>query len=414
MAKKINEKQATQMTQATEEKQKFFKSVDTVVSLKSEEDLKNYFKFAKTNSYVSSFCKETSVIGIANEPLLHINGKGEFVADERCPEVPQEDFETAVVDRGVFIVTPVDGDMKVFPSIYTAFNGICARAGIGGSLIRNTELNRSFEPMDAETRGNWLTYGFHHNRGGAKFRICDGFVDACNSDSYVWLSEEKGFDAVLKELRREHADAKFRGGCVSHEYLYVEIDLCDDIATDGFEQLLKSFGVNVDTLKCGVYYCTSDIGNSCMSAFPFYELNGTRFRVGKGISLRHEGDASIAMFKQNLKNMAMLWKEAEDTVEKLGNTEVKFPAGCLQQIIKNNPWLPAKASKAELENALTLYGNGAKTATAFDVYLMVADIIEVQSSLKKLTPTQRVNFADDVAKMLNFDYGKADVPYVEE
>jgi hypothetical protein len=44
----------------------------------------------------------------------------------------------------------------------------------------------------------------------------------------------------------------------------------------------------------------------------------------------------------------------------------------------------------------------------------VADIIEVQSTLKALTPTQRVNFADDVAKLLNYDYVKHDVPYVEE
>ena len=76
--------------------------------------------------------------------------------------------------------------------------------------------------------------------------------------------------------------------------------------------------------------------------------------------------------------------------------------------------MPAKASKAVLEEALRKYGNGAKSATAFDMYLMVADIIEVQSTLKALTPTQRVNFADDVAKLLNYDYVKHDVPYVEE
>jgi hypothetical protein len=404
---------ATKTTKATETK-KFFTTVDAVVVFESEKDLKNYFNFAKTNSYVSSFCKETSLIGIANEPLLHVNGRGEFVPDERCPEVPQDDFETAVVDRGVFVATPVDGEMKIYPSIYTAFNGICARAGITGSLIRNTELNRSFEPMDAETRGNWLTYGFHHNRGGAKFRICDGFIDACNSDGYVWLSEEKGYNAVLKELQKEHPEATFKGGSVSHEYLYVEIDMNDEIALDGFKQMLEGFGVTVESIRCGVYYATSDVGNACMSAFPYYELNGTRFRVGKGISLRHEGDASIAVFKSKLKNLAMLWQEAEDIVEKLGNTEIKFPAGCLQQVIEENPWLPAKASKAVLEEALRKYGNGAKSATAFDVYLMVADIIEVQSTLKALTPTQRVNFADDVAKLLNYDYVKHDVPYVEE
>ena len=71
---------ATKTTKATETK-KFFTTVDAVVVFESEKDLKNYFNFAKTNSYVSSFCKETSLIGIANEPLLHVNGRGEFVPD---------------------------------------------------------------------------------------------------------------------------------------------------------------------------------------------------------------------------------------------------------------------------------------------------------------------------------------------
>lgn len=393
---------------------KYFNEVDTTVLLETEKDLTKYFDFAKTNTYVSSYCKETTIVGIGNEPLLHINGAGEFIPDDRCPDISKEDFETAVVDRGLFVMTPVDGEMKCYPSIYTSFNGLCARAGIRGTLISNTDESRNFNPMDAETRGNWLTYGFHHNKGGVKFRICDGFVDACNSDSYIWLSEKEGYKAVVKALKKEHPETAFRSGMVSHEYLYVELDIKDDIATDGFSQLLQNYGVDVSTLVCGAYYCTSDVGNACMSVFPFYDLNGVRFRLGKGISLRHEGEASIKKFSAALKDLGMLFKEAEDTVEKLGNTTIKYPAGCLQQIVENNSWLPTKAAKMELEDALALYGNGTKSATAFDVYLMVAHIIETYASLtKQMTPTQRVNYSEEVAKLLNLDYSKMDVPYDE-
>lgn len=31
-----------------------------------------------------------------------------------------------------------------------------------------------------------------------------------------------------------------------------------------------------------------------------------------------------------------------------------------------------------------------------------------------MTPTQRVNFSEEVSKLLNFDYEKYDVPYIEE
>lgn len=74
---------------------KYFEEVAATVTLKTAKDLENYFEFAKTNSYVSSYCKETSIVGIENEPLLHINGAGEFVPDDRCPDVSKEDFETA-------------------------------------------------------------------------------------------------------------------------------------------------------------------------------------------------------------------------------------------------------------------------------------------------------------------------------
>ena len=62
---------------------KYFEEVAATVTLKTAKDLENYFEFAKTNSYVSSYCKETSIVGIENEPLLHINGAGEFVPDAR-------------------------------------------------------------------------------------------------------------------------------------------------------------------------------------------------------------------------------------------------------------------------------------------------------------------------------------------
>ena len=71
---------------------KYFEEVAATVTLETAKDLEKYFEFAKTNSYVSSYCKETSIVGIENEPLLHINGAGEFVPDDRCPDVSKEDF----------------------------------------------------------------------------------------------------------------------------------------------------------------------------------------------------------------------------------------------------------------------------------------------------------------------------------
>ena len=335
---------------------KFFATADAIVTLQDEKALKEYFAFSKTNKYVAAYNKEVSILGIPNEPLFFGNYKGEFAPDSRYPDVKvdgvsatDEDFQSCVVDRGLFAVMPVEGEIAVYPTIYTAFNGMCARAGIYGPLISNADESRSFTPLPAELKGQWLTTGFHHNKGGSKWKICDGFIDACNSDNYVWLSEKKGYDAVIREVKKDHPNVTYATGLVSHEYLYIEVALNDDLFLDGLKNMFLSYGVDVQSLTAGIYYCTSDVGNAAMSAYPFYTLNGTRFRLGKGVGIRHEGDACIAKFSKELKKLGMLFKEAEDMVEELGNTTITHPAGCLQQIIEKHKWIPRKSACKVLE-----------------------------------------------------------------
>ena len=43
---------------------KYFEEVAATVTLETAKDLEKYFEFAKTNSYVYSYCKETSIVGI--------------------------------------------------------------------------------------------------------------------------------------------------------------------------------------------------------------------------------------------------------------------------------------------------------------------------------------------------------------
>lgn len=66
---------------------------------------------------------------------------------------------------------------------------------------------------------------------------------------------------------------------------------------------------------------------SCVTAAPFYDLDGARIRLGKPICLSHDKGHSIEQFIKMLDGLAMVFKENEDLVEKLGNTQIKHPGG---------------------------------------------------------------------------------------
>ena len=51
---------------------------------------------------------------------------------------------------------------------------------------------------------------------------------------------------------------------------------------------------------------------------------------------------------------------------------------------------------------------------SFKPVYTLSSMVETQAVIKPMTPTQRVNFSEEVSKLLNFDYEKYDVPYIEE
>jgi len=175
---------------------------------------------------------------------------------------------------------------------------------------------------------------------------------------------------------------------------------------------LQDAGMDVTEVKAGVRFSTSDVGNAMVYASPFYVVNGVKWTLGKGCGCRHDGKGCVELFAGELDKLGMLFKESEERVEELGNTFIKYPAGCLQRICEEKAkTLPRKAATKVIDDTLVEFSG--KTCYAIDIFAKLNEIVDEANKIKQLTPTQLVNFTEEVSKLMYLDYEAYDIPYAE-
>lgn len=111
-----------------------------------------------------------------------------------------------------------------------------------------------------------------------------------------------------------------------------------------------------------------------------------------------------------LNGLAMVFKENEDLVEKLGNTQIKHPGGCFLHIIDKNRSL--RSGSEDLADELD--AEFPAGCTAIDVFLALNKIVEVRNSRKELNPTQLINLTETIAKLLLINYADYDHVWTDE
>lgn len=401
---------------------KYLKNALEVRELKTKDDVKEYLEFRKENDvWVSPYINECAVVGIENIPIFYnqykenlnntFNPATKPELSVSLADCTEEDFESCVKDSGLFLVFPQEYEVKIYPTIYTAFSGICQRAGLSGTTITNDNTTTFLSPLPVTEKAAWLTRGFSLHKANCKILIRDEAVVADLSSEYKIIPADKAISALEKELSIEHPLFSYLSGHVSHEYLYLEYILNDDVMENSFRLVLENMGIKVESLKAGVRFSTSDVGNAMVYAAPFYVLNGIKIQLGRGCGCRHDGNGSVETFKEEIKKLGMQFKESEDRIEELGNMDIKYPAGCLQHILdKKAKTLPRKIAQSVLEKALVDYSGG-KKATAIDIYILLNDVIEEAKKKKALTPTQIINMSEEVSKLIYINYSDYDLPY---
>ena len=324
------------------------------------------------------------------------------IVNPECIIETDAELEQAEMEKDMLFLYPLEGKMQVYPTRYTAFTSICQRAGLSGTTITNADPKPLVDALPVIEKAHWLSRGMSLHKAPCKVLLRDGRISAMLSAEYEILPAYEAVPLLEEELGKEHPDYKFTSGALSHEYLVLNYVLNDPVMEGSFKLLLESFGMNVNTLSAGVQFTTSDIGNSMMQAAPYYVVDGLKVRLGKPVGIRHDKGKKMHDFKNELQKLGMLFKEAEDQVEKLGNTDIFNPELCFTNIIDAHKTLKYGSDEV-LEEIKTDYPVGT-SCTAVDIFFYLNKIIEVRNAKKAMTPTQMINLSEEIAKLMYIDF----------
>ena len=419
---------------------KYLENDEVVKKLETRNKLEEYLEFRKENDvWVTPYIYECAVVGIDNAPLFFPEYKenvdvfypqsasnvsadianivkdgivGQMVNVKDGVKCSDEDLSECAETLGLFLCLPVNGEMQILPARYTAFSSICDRAGISGQTICNTRAKTHTKVLPIGEKAAWLTRGFSLRDSDAKTLIRDDKVSCMMSSEYEILPADELIQSLEAYLQREHPDYEYIGGKVSHEYLVCEYDINDKFLEEDVQLMFEKLGKDVKKVNAFIRFSTSDVGLSKVYARPFFTIDGVRTELGKAVEIKHDSGNTVEDFSNDLEKLNRYFKEAEDQVEELGNTEIKHVAGCLQHLCVEKKFIPKILSDRKIQDLLFEFKN--KSGSAIDVYLAVCEIINEHEKAGNLTPTQYIKMCEEVSKLLYLDFKKFDYIYVEE
>lgn len=356
----------------------------------------------------------TSHIIVMEPKKDEIQGQMELLQDGTCGDVvdklnqfaPVSDREAAEQcyrESNRFVLLNNErGELNVVPTFHTAQRGLLTRRGCDCPAINgNWVIARPLPSMEEA----FLNDSARRCKSTEKWGILDGGCIANASSSYVVLDCFEGYKAFVKEITNTWSSVEFYQGRISYDYYLADFKINDEIAVDGLRNTLIGLGVNVESINAYARYTTSDTTTSAMAATIYYELNGTPIRLANKVGIEHKGDVTMDDFKTSLKDLGMLLKESEDQVEKLGNTEILFSAGCLFNALKKCHLLNKKGKELVEEVKVTN-----PKFTALDIIIKCNEVLSATADAENWNATKILNVTEEVTRLLNSSFSHYDKP----
>ncbi len=383
-------------------------------TFEEKKELMEYLKFRmETDKWVTPFINETGVIHIPNEPLFLDQYCKNIQLDKNGYNITLPDIDLSSPDNmeciehegGFFMSAPVDGKLCLIPMTGYAYLGTCQRTGDDcATMLRDVESgNRKI--LSSREKALRLTRDALLYGDVCKMLYRDGYIQTNRSREFTPFDDYDFVDRLETQLKADHPDVLFSHAEVSREHLLVEYLLNDIEMEETFRLALNDAGADFQELSAGVRLTTSDIGMSALRVVFFYIADGVQVILDGGITMEHKGDAGIDKFSSQLLNIGALFKNCEEHIEELGNTDITDVAGCVAKIREKATFLPKAAAETVEEELKLRFPAG---GTAIDVYLALNEIVQRHAKTNRLSPTRIINLSEQVAKLMKLPYAKID------
>lgn len=364
---------------------------------KTREELQDYLDFRKENDiWCQPAVNETSVIG------LGIGGSEEST---ELDTIPDDVLKSAYENNRLIYCFPYNFAPTVYPIRYTAFPDICSRAGLKGRTIESFTARNNISVLDPVLKACFLSTGLSLNANECNILIRDEKVACCKSHEYKIFHEYELIDLAEKEFLSTWSNFSFDYSTVSHEYLTVSYLLNATDMEESFCYKLDAMGIGTEKISAGISISTSDVGNSSVSISPFYIINGVKTMLGTSMKVRHDKGNTLDDVKNCLSSTAMVFREAEDEIERLGNNDLLYPIDCFLNILEDLN-LPKTYADDVILNLETL-----TDPTALDVYIALNDLVERHCKMTEASIKTTIDMSEAVAKLLKSDFSKYDQVY---
>ena len=393
---------------------RFFTEEGQTRDLYEREELEHYLEFRNENDmWISCYINDLAAVGVPNLPLFFPSNCQNIEVKRSTYAIPVEDIDYELLandecirSTGIFLVIPYNGKMTPFPTRWTAYNHICQRTDdYCGTMIRFDEkTNKSVLPVDEKAQRLTRDFELYSDRCNILYR--DSKISAVLSKEYVILPADELIEVLETKLREEHPELRYMSGQVNNEYLMLNYELNDRAMEEQLRLQLNDHGSNINTLKAGVQFSTSDVGLSSVCANIYFECDGIKMFLD-GIKMPHKGaNTSIPKFCELMDSFGMILKECENRIEELGNMDINNVAFVIQEIADSNPGIfPTKVTGEVLEDVSLKCSEG---GTGIDVYLGLNDIITRHNSENKLSPTRYLQLTEQVVKLIKLPFDKID------
>lgn len=372
-------------------------------------------KMKRLEKYIPCVINDVAVIGVDKEQELFLQEQCSNIAVNlhgsllKVGSIDPYKPENAICIQkdGMFLAYPGEYGYEIRPLISVGYISILKRLEMDcGAMMRFDIKGGDRLPLPVREKGQILTRIAQLNSKLCYVITLDGCVPGVVSDQYVPLPYIDLLKAMKRVVTKDHPDLEFDSGTLSFEYLIANYWLNDPVMEQSLALTMKNAGCNVDSLRAGIRFSSSDLGLSSVFLNMFLEINGILMPLGKGIQMEHKGDkASVEVFEEKCGELGSVLQANEDRIEELGNMDVEDVPGVVATLVKKNAFLPKKAAEKVLEDLRLQMTSG----TGIDVYLALNQIIQVHSTMQKVSDERFLTMSEGVAKLIHTDFSKVTV-----
>lgn len=378
------------------------------IFLTEEPALKLFNDVCATDIWQRCYTNEIEVVPIDNAPILMENIRQKWNIPA---EVSDESISECMESINLGINVPQTNGYVCYPVGDTAFSSLIQRAGYQNSPVLSLlTAKQSQMPMSSLNKSSVLNMGFKCFKNKSLCLIRDEKIRAVLSgdeSDYSVLPFNDLAKVFKDELRLQFNDVEFFQAVASNEYFSLMYTINDKTLNDTIRDTFYQCGIDISFMTARCLLRSSDVGFSGANIYPYIAGKGKERMIGSPLSLTHKNQHSVDDFRNNVKQVMSMFKEAEEKIKIMQQTKVKNPSGCILRIAKH-VGLPKNLSCEAAPIIEAQYGNNCFQC---DIYWAIYDIFDKAVETGRLSEARKIALEEGISRIVFSNMSDYDLPF---